>query len=60
MTKIPKKRGQLSLEEENFIKTSISSLSIEEIANSINRNTKPVERFITEEKLLVANEETAN
>ena len=60
MTKIPKKRGQLSLDEEKFIRTSITSMSIEEIANHLNRNTNPIERFITEEKLLIADAETAN
>ena len=60
MTKIPKKRGQLSLDEEKFIRTSITSLSIEEIANHLNRNTNTIERFITEEKLLIADAETAN
>jgi hypothetical protein len=51
MAKIPKKRGQLSLEEEKFIKDNITSLSIEEIADSLNRSTKPIKRYIEENQL---------
>jgi hypothetical protein len=49
---IPKKRGQLSLDEEKFIKESISKMTIEDIASHINRSTKPIKRFIEENKLL--------
>ena len=46
-----KKRGQLSLSEEQFIKDNISSLSIEEIATSLNRNPDPINRYIKENQL---------
>ena len=52
MTNIPKKRGQLSLDEEKFIRDNIESMSIEQIADAINRSIKPVERYITENQLL--------
>lgn len=47
-----KKRGQLSLDEEKFIKDNIKTLTIQQIADSINRNVAPVKRFITENRLL--------
>jgi IS30 family transposase len=46
-----KKRGQLSLSEEQFIKDNMSSLSIEEIASSLNRNPDPIKRYIQENQL---------
>ena len=49
----PKKRGQLSLEEEQFIKDHVSSSSPEIIAASLNRNVSPITRYIVEAKLLV-------
>jgi hypothetical protein len=55
--KIPKKRGQLSLEEEQFIKDNINSLSIEDIALQLNRSTAPINRYI-EENALFASEYT--
>lgn len=51
----PRKRGQLSLDEEKFIRENISSLSIQQIADSINRNTAPIERYIEENALLSDN-----
>ena len=48
---MPKKRGQLSLDEEKFIKDNFPKLSIFDIANRLNRNEQPIERFITENKL---------
>lgn len=56
-TKGPKKRGQLSLDEEKFIRDNINSLSIENIADQLNRSVAPIERYITEEKLLLSDEE---
>lgn len=46
-----KKRGQLSLDEEKFISENINTLSIEQIANSLNRNTDPIKRYIDENRL---------
>jgi hypothetical protein len=46
-----KKRGQLSLDEEAFIKNNVNKLSIEEIANSLNRNVQPIKRYIQENSL---------
>lgn len=57
MNQIPKKRGQLSLEEEKFITDNIDKLSIDEIASSLNRSSTPIERYIKENKLLLANKE---
>lgn len=47
-----KKRGQLSLDEEKFITDNIKKLTIQQIADSINRNIAPVKRYITEQRLL--------
>lgn len=46
-----KKRGQLSLDEEKFIRDNIGSMNIEDIATSLNRSTKPIERYIVENNL---------
>jgi hypothetical protein len=53
MEKSPRKRGQLSLDEEKFIRENISVLSIEQIADSINRNVAPVQRYIEENPQLI-------
>lgn len=50
--KLPRKRGQLSLDEEKFIRDNIQTLSIEDIALHLNRNTAPVQRYIKENRLL--------
>ena len=49
--KIPRKRGQLSLEEEKYITDNFGALAIEQIANNLNRNPAPIQRFITENRL---------
>jgi hypothetical protein len=49
---VPKKRGQLSLDEEKFIRDNIESMSPQDIADAINRNLAPVERYINENQLL--------
>ena len=46
-----KKRGQLSLDEEKFIRENFKDLSIEEIGNALNRNAEPIKRYITENNL---------
>ena len=51
-----KKRGQLSLDEEKFIRDNIKKLTIQQIADSINRNIAPVKRYITEKRLLEDND----
>jgi hypothetical protein len=52
--KIPKKRGKLSIDEERYIRENISELSIEQIAEAINRTVKPVERYVIENNLGVS------
>lgn len=54
---MPKKRGQLSLDEERFIEESISRLSIAQIADSLNRSEAPIKRYIEEKRLLIPPEE---
>lgn len=46
-----RKRGALSTEEMRFIQDNVGSMSIELIADSLNRTTKPVERYITDNNL---------
>jgi hypothetical protein len=53
--KLPKKRGQLSLDEEKFIRENISSLSAQQIADQLNRNIQPIQRYINENELLPDN-----
>jgi hypothetical protein len=48
----PKKRGQLSLEEEKYIRDSITTHSLEEIADHLNRNSAPVKRYVMESGLI--------
>ena len=52
--KTPRKRGKLSLDEENYIRENVADLSIEQIAEAINRTVKPVERYIIENNLGVS------
>ena len=49
--KAPRKRGQLALEEQEFIRDNIDSLSIEQIAEALNRTIKPIQRYVTESKI---------
>lgn len=49
--KAPKKRGQLSLEEEQFIRDHIGILSIDDIALQLNRSVKPVERYLQRSRI---------
>ena len=56
-SKIPRKRGQLSLDEEKFITDNINKMSIEDIAEAINRSTGPVKRYIIENNLDVPDDE---
>lgn len=57
MPPTPKKRGQLSLEEESFIKQQFNKLTIEQIADQLNRSTAPIKRFITENNLYASPDE---
>ena len=58
--KTPRKRGQLSLDEEKFIRDNIELLSIDNIADQLNRNTAPIKRYITENNLLISDNEKSN
>lgn len=53
MGSLQKKRGQLSLEEEEFIRLNYEALSIEQIAQHLNRSEAPIKRYITEQNLIV-------
>lgn len=57
---MPKKRGQLGLDEEKFIRDNISSLSIEQIADALNRNVDPINRYIDEQQLYSINDKSEN
>jgi len=59
MTSIPKKRGQLSLEEEKFIRENLSLLTVENIAEQLNRNVAPIKRYISETKNLQSGSQAA-
>ncbi len=52
---VPRKRGQLSLEEEKYIRDNYSSLSLQQIADKLNRSLAPVERYVNENQLSVVN-----
>lgn len=53
----PRKRGQLSLEEETFITNNFPAKTIDEIALAINRSIAPIKRYINENRLLISDEE---
>jgi hypothetical protein len=53
----PKKRGQLSLDEEKFIRENYASLTVQQIADSLNRNIAPIQRYVNENKLIASQEE---
>jgi hypothetical protein len=59
MTSNSKKRGQLSLEEEKFIRDNISQMTTEQIASSLNRNVAPIKRYISETKNLQSADQVA-
>lgn len=46
-----RKRGKLSKQEMNYIRQNCFDLSLEEIANNINRKIEPVKKFIDKENL---------
>jgi hypothetical protein len=52
----PKKRGQLSLDEEKFIRENTGILNIEDIAYQLNRSTAPIQRYILENNLEVTDD----
>ena len=56
----PRKRGQLSLAEEKFIRDNFLSIDVEEIAKSLNRSSAPIKRYITENQLVVSEDEKNN
>jgi len=45
-SKVPKKKGQLSLEEQKYIQQNMHSLTIEEIADHLNRSHAPVAKYL--------------
>jgi hypothetical protein len=45
-SKIPKKRGQLALEEQEYIRENFGKLTVEQIAEHLNRNTSPIKKYI--------------
>ncbi len=49
----PRKRGQLSIDEEKYIRENVEQQSIEEIAESLNRTVSPITRYINENQLLL-------
>lgn len=48
-----RKRGQLSLEEQQYIKDNFNTSTIEEIAEFLNRNPAPVKRYINDNHLMI-------
>jgi hypothetical protein len=54
---MPKKRGQLSLDEEQYIRDNVQDLTIEQIAESLNRSEAPIKRYIDENNLYLSSDE---
>jgi len=57
---IPKKRGQLSLDEEKYIRDNFQSLTLQQIADNINRNIDPVRRYVDENNLSIIADHSEN
>ena len=55
-----KKRGQLSLDEEKFIRDHLETLSVEQIADALNRNVDPINRYIDENQLYLLQDKQHN
>jgi hypothetical protein len=49
---IEHKRGKLSTEEEQYIRKNVAILSVEKIAEYLNRTTAPIDRYIKENNLI--------
>jgi hypothetical protein len=54
---VPKKRGQLSLEEEKFIRDNFGLLTIDQIASQLNRSNAPIQRYINEKRLVPSDQQ---
>jgi len=52
---LTRKRGKLSLDERRFISQNCFEMSVEDIANAINRTISPVQKFIDKENLKMRN-----
>ena len=52
---LTKKRGKLSVDEMNFIRQNCFNISIAEIAETLNRTTTPIQKFIDKENLKMRN-----
>ena len=50
---IPRKRGQLSLDEEKYIRENYKALSLQQIADNLNRTVSPIKRYISENQLSI-------
>ena len=59
MPNTPKKRGQLSLTEEAYIRDQISTSTVAEIAEYLNRTTGPIERYINENAIISSEDQTS-
>lgn len=59
-SKIPRKRGQLSLDEEKYIRDNINHKTIEEISKDLNRTVAPVQRYISENSILSSEEQNSS
>jgi len=55
-----KKRGQLSTSEEKYIKDNISNSTVEQIAEALNRNPPPIQKFVEKNNLLDSSEDRAD
>ena len=55
--KVPRKRGQLSLDEEKYIRENVEKFSPAIIAEHLNRSVDPINRYIGENRLYVPSDE---
>jgi len=55
--KVPRKRGQLSLDEEKYIRENVEKFSPAIIAEHLNRSIDPINRYISENRLYVSSDE---
>lgn len=50
---IPRKRGQLSLDEEKYIRDNYKAMSVEDIASNLNRTPDPIKKYIDQNQFSI-------
>ena len=57
---VPRKRGQLSLDEEKFIRDNFVNMTVQQLADNLNRTAAPIQRYINENQLAIIHNDGEN